>query len=179
MLSHGLLVVGSMGAMWSGGKSWRRGDEYNGKTLISPGQKGRTYALQFDAAILKIFGITVKGKFNEEFEQNDLTSNMCHIASTLFSFGFNKQTNRRMTMTDAINFVNSRALAAFRASTTTASGDDRALDFVRQLFRGWEWSSVGGCEDWHDQKATYHVFGYDDVDARTSVAARAWRRSKS
>tara|TARA_R110002074_G_scaffold122736_1_gene257683 strand:+ start:49 stop:441 length:393 start_codon:yes stop_codon:yes gene_type:complete len=68
-------------------------------------------------------------------------------------------------MTDAINFVNSRALAAFRASTTTASGDDRALDFVRQLFRGWEWSSVGGCEDWHDQKATSHVFGYDDVDA--------------
>ena len=68
-------------------------------------------------------------------------------------------------MTTATNYLNSRILEAFRASATVASGDDRALDFVRQLFRGWEWSSVGGCEDWHDQKATSHVFGYDDVDA--------------
>jgi hypothetical protein len=63
------------------------------------------------------------------------------------------------------DYVNTRTLAAFRASRPAASGDDQALDFVRQLFRGWEWLSVGGCEDWHDQKATSHSFGYDDVDA--------------
>jgi len=68
-------------------------------------------------------------------------------------------------MTTATNYLNSLALEAFRASRSAASGDDRALAFVRQLFRGWEWISVGGCEDWHDQKATNHVFGYDDVDA--------------
>jgi hypothetical protein len=67
-------------------------------------------------------------------------------------------------MTAYFNYFNSKVLEAFRA-TPSADWDtdsDHALRFLRGVFSGWEWSSVGGCEDWHDQKHTVHRFGYDD-----------------